>query len=234
MDDASIAEQLKFLVTAVTAIQKKQDLLETLVNRVNTLENTVSDQQKAISQMASEIKELKNDANHRDQQARICDLRLFNFPGSGDETGLAAKVYELLKPVLVAAKAKGDTQTVPQMGNVIADVFRAGRFSPGKDKPPPPVIIKCVSPLIRLAILRNKKDNLPSPSEAEKEAGVKKFIITEDLTTPTYKKYRELLSDDRVQRAWTINGEIWVVKNVLNPKAFKIKSVYDSNDTILS
>ena len=234
-----MAEQLQFLVTTVTAIQKKQETLELLVTRVNTLEDTVRAQSSTLDTMAAEIKQLKDEANRRNQQDRSLTVRLFNFPGSDSETGLAARIYDrLLKPILKAAKASEDTPTVPQLNNVIIEAFRAGRFSPGANKPPPPVIIKLASSQIRLAILLHKRLNMPLPNEAEKEAGAKRYYITEDLTTPTYRKFKELLEDERVEKAWTRDGIIFVVKKGATQgakqKPILVKSVYDANDLILS
>ena len=100
--------------------------------------------------------------------------------------------------------------------------------------PPPPIIIKFVSPAIRLIILKNKRTNIPQPTEGEKASGLKRFFMAEDLTTPTFRKLQELLKDERVSKAWTIGGEIWVVPQGENMRAFRVKSVYDDNNLILS
>jgi hypothetical protein len=58
------------------------------------------------------------------------------------------------------------------------------------------------------------------------------MVITEDLTPATHKRYRELISDDRVEKGWTINGGILLVKKS-DKSVVKVKSIYDSNDEIL-
>ena len=95
---------------------------------------------------------------------------------------------------------KGDLLTLPQVGTTITEVYRAGRFSQGVNKPPPPVVVKFTSPNIRMAVLKNKRTNMPLPTEV----GAKRFIIVEDLTPATYRKLQELAGDDRVDKAWTI------------------------------
>jgi len=213
-----------------------------LVNRVATLENQVAEQDNTIQFLTSEVtslraevKTLKEKVNHSDQLQKGNALRLFGFPGSNDETSLSSKIYDrVLKPILVAAKSKGDLSTVPQLNNVIEDSFRIGKFSPGPNKPPPPIIIKFSSPAVRLAILKNKRTNMPSPTEGEKNAGIKRFVLAEDLTSPTFKKMQELQKDDRVSKAWSINGEIFFLPTGENQRPKKVKSVYDDIDQILS
>ena len=199
-----------------------------LVNRVNTLETTVAAQQATINSLTNDVKYLKDLVNSREQQSRDSTIRIFNFPGSDAETNLTNKVYDkLLKPILAAAKQKGDLATLPQVGTTIEDIYRAGKFAAGANKPPPPIVVKLTSTTIRLALLRNKRLNTPPPQE-----GGKRMTIAEDLTPPTYKKYRELLSDDRVEKGWTINGSIFIVKKS-DKSVIRVRSAYDSIDQIL-
>jgi len=157
-------------------------------------------------------------------------LRIFNFPGSDSETNLAAKVYDkLLKPILAAAKSKGDLTTLPQCANTIDDIFRVGKFAAGANKPPPPIVVKFSSPAVRLAILKNKRLHTPPP-----EGGAKKMVLTEDLTSPSYRKMKELNEDERVSKVWSRNGVLWLVKTGDNMPPIQVRSVYDSNDKILS
>jgi hypothetical protein len=68
---------------------------------------------------------------------------------------------------------------------------------------------------------------MPTPSEEEKAAGAKKFLIADDLTTPTYRKLQELLQHDQVAKAWTMSGCIWYVLVGENQPAKRVKSVFD-------
>ena len=225
----SDSQKLDFLVTAVVSLQQGQAKIEQLVTRVQSLEVKVDSQDKLIASLQKEVKFLKERDNVREQQTRCNTLRLFNFPGSDSETNLAARVYEkLLKPILAAAKSKGDISTLPQLPNTIEEVFRAGRFAAGANKPPPPVIIRFTSSAIRLAVLKNKRNNTPPPQE-----GAKRMILVEDLTPASHRKLKDLQEDDRVAKAWTMSGTLWVVKNG-DDKAKPVKSVFESNDTILA
>ncbi len=199
-----------------------------LVTKVTALEEKVKAQDHSISALQKEVLYLKNKDNDRDQLERSNSLRIFNFPGSGSETGLANKVYELLKPLLTAAKTAGQIPTLPQAPNALEDVFRAGKFAAGAGKPPPPIIVKFPNDALRMAVLKNKKRYLPPPEE-----GAKKIVITEDLTRPTHRKFKELLEDERTDKIWTFSGGIWVVPKATKV-AVKVKSVYDSNDAIFS
>jgi uncharacterized coiled-coil protein SlyX len=242
---SSDSEKLDFLVAAVTetkasqaTLEKKQANLELLVTRVAALESTVADQKQTITSLQEEVRQLKIRDNHREQQSRGLSLRLFNFPGSNDETELANKVYDrLLKPILVAAKAKGDLPQVgpktkgdppPLVGSVIESAFRVGKFAAGSNKPPPPIIIRFCSSAVRMAVLLNKRVSTP-PSD-----GPKRMILTEDLTQPNHRKMKELMDDERIAKVWSRDGVIWYVEKGANMPAKSVKSVFDHNDTILS
>jgi len=222
-------QKLDYLIAEVDKIRDITQEIASLSVRVKVLETKTSVQEVSIESLLSEVKLLKEHANERDQDGRLNALRFFNIPGSDSETGLAACVYDtVLKPILAAAKQKGDLLTLPQVGTTITEVYRAGRFSQGVNKPPPPVVVKFTSPNIRMAVLKNKRTNTPLPTEV----GAKRFIIVEDLTPATYRKLRELAGDDRVDKAWTMGGHIWVVTKK-SKESFKVKSIYDPNDVIL-
>jgi len=220
--------KLDFIISEMSKLSKQTSEIALLVNRVNTLEATVASQKTTIEALTADVKSLKDIVNYHEQQTRASSLRIFNFPGSGDETALATKVYDrLLKPILAAAKAKGDLATLPQVGNTIEDIYRAGKFAAGANKPPPPIVVKLTSPTIRMALLRNKRLSTPPPAE-----GAKRMIIAEDLTPATHKRYRELIGDERVEKGWTMNGCIFLVKKS-DKSVVKVKSIYDSLDEIL-
>jgi len=223
-------QKLDFLISSVMTLQKDFSEMKCALAKVATLEAKNLALEKTIINLSTEVKQLKEQFNTREQQLRSNSVRLFNFPGSNNETGLAAKVYDkVLKPILAAAKAKGEIATLPQVGTAIEEVFRVGKFAAGPGKPPPPVLIKFTSPDLRLAILRNKRVSMPPPTDSSK-----KFIITEDLTTPTYRKLQEIREHENVARAWTMNGSIWFVPAGENQSAKKVKSIYDDISTIVT
>ena len=219
MSQLTADQKLDLVLQEITSVKQLQLDIKHLVTRVATLETKVQAQddvikrhEETIKSLSTEVTSLKEKTNLQEQLQKGDAIRLFNFPGSNDETGLSSKVYDkILKPILQAAKSKGDLSSVPKLNDLIDDCFRVGRFSPGANKPPPPIIIKFISLDARLAILKNKRTNTPSPTEGEKAIGIKRYVLAEDLTTPTYRKLQELLKDDRVDKAWTIGGEIWYV-----------------------
>jgi len=226
----SDSQKLDFLISSMVEVKKSQANLESLVTRVTSLEAKVALQDSAIASLQAEVKFLKERDNSREQQSRNNALRLYNFPGSDDETHLAGKVYDkVIKPILTAAKAKGDLSTLPQAGTTIENCFRVGRFAAGPNKPPPPIVIKFTTPAIRMAILKNKRNSTPPPLFNDK-----RLVLSEDLTPATHRKLRELMEDERVEKAWTLSGSIWVVRSGPNNKPFQVKSIFDPIDKILA
>jgi uncharacterized coiled-coil protein SlyX len=240
LSNATSEQKLDMLLTAVASLLQGQEKIEKMTATIVALEAKVALQETTINSMVKEVKKLKEQANDRDQQSRDLTIRLFNFPtaeGDTAETGrtLATRIYDrILKPILVAAKAKGDTQTVPGVNNVVEDAFRVGKptLKDGVLRPPP-VIIKLCNRQLRLAILKNKRVNIPSPTDAERGNGIRKFIVVEDLTVPTFKKLSELLSDDRVEKAWSTEGKIRFVLMGNDKTVKKVKSVFDPVDEIV-
>jgi hypothetical protein len=223
-------QKLDFLINSVITLQKDVSEMKGVIAKVATLEAKNTALEKTVRDLSLEVKQLKEQSNLREQQLRSNSIRLFNFPGSNDETGLAAKVYDkVLKPILAAAKAKGEISTLPQVGTTIEEVFRVGKFSAGPGKPPPPVLIKFSTSALRLAVLKNKRTSMPQPTDSSK-----KYVITEDLTTPTYRKLQEIREHDQVARAWTMNGSIWFVRVGENQPSKRVKSIYDDISTIIS
>jgi len=235
MANLTTDQKLDLLLQDMSVVKDKVVTLEKLMTKVELLETKVNVQEESIKTLTSEVTVLKEKVNQLEQIQKGNAIRLYGFPGSNDEVGLATKVYDrVLKPILTAARAKGDIPTVPQINNTVEGVFRAGRFAAGSGKPPPPVIIKFSSTSTRLAVLKNKRSSMPAPTEGEKAAGIKRFVIAEDLTTPTYRKLQELLKDDRVVKAWSIGGEIWFVTQGENVRPKKVRSIFDPIDKILS
>ena len=68
----------------------------------------------------------------------------------------------------------------------------------------------------------------------ERGNGIKKFIVVEDLTVPTFKKLSDLLADDRVEKAWSTDGRLRFVLMRDDKGVKKVKSVFDTTDDILN
>jgi hypothetical protein len=90
------------------------------------------------------------------------------------------------------------------------------------------------SSTIKAAIFWSKGEALPDPTEAEKSAGIRRFHITEDLTSPTFNLLMELRAHEKVERAWTTEGQIrYTLKGDKSAYVHKVKSAFDNIDSIL-
>ena len=207
-----------------------------------------------IINLQSELTSVKETLNARDQQARYRSIKLSGLPISEEEAGtsdadlpklLSKKVYErILSPILAAAKEKKEIDAIPTMARCIEEIYRTKSWhnpktsstpgAPSEPPAPPTIIIKFFSPAIRLAILRNKRDNTPAPNAIERKAGSVGFFISEDLTPLTFKLLRDLQRQQSVDKAWTVDGRIRYVRTGdADRKVYKVKSIFDSVTDIL-
>jgi outer membrane murein-binding lipoprotein Lpp len=236
--NATMEEKLDLALFWLATMAKQQAKVDVLEKKVSDLETRVATQEATINTLVKDAKASKEMANSRDQEARSNTLRLFGLPISQDEVAgtkpIVNIVYDrILKPVLLAAKSKGEISSIPHAANLVEECYRAkpASGSSGSDSPPP-IIIK-LSRAHRLAILRNKRLNTPSPTDAEKAAGIKRFIVVEDLTVATYKMMKELQGDDRVEKVWSVDGHLRLVLNGDDKGVKKVKSVFDSAEHII-
>ena len=231
-----IIASLKCLNSEMSQLNSKFDKLE---SKVSVLQATTVAHEQSIVELQKEVKQLKEAGNTRDQEARANVVRIFNFPTTDDETAnsnqiLASKVYErIFKPVLTAAKAKGDLATLPQQQTLIEDCFRA-RGPSSNSGPPPPVIVKLSSHTYKVALMRNKRDNIPAPTRAEATSGARPCFLVEDLTAATHLKMKELKEDKRVAKVWSVDGLIRLTLSTAPESIVKIKSPFVDFEKILS
>ena len=226
----ALAVTVSNLSSVVEAVRKEVD------NNTQDIKNIRSDFETFKRDSASELRAVKNTLNYREQQLRGNTVRLFNFPHSQDDAaGLQARVYDrIVRPLLSAAKAAGDLASVPQAHNAFEACYRAfSQEEPSEGSPPAPVVIRFVSKALKIAVLKNRRQHLPEPSEGERRAGVKRFVLVEDLTPPAHKLLKVMQADSRTDKVWSVNGQICF--SVPNKKGFKkVRSVFDSLDLILS
>jgi hypothetical protein len=161
---------------------------------------------------------IRTTVNHVDQEARACVVRITGLTVSdadanqhGFEKAIIKKVYDrLVKPILNAAKTNGTIESVPTMLNVLEQGYVASRG--GKDKagkPLPPILaVRFTNRFLRNTVMRLRREHTPTPTDAEKAAGIVRYYINEDLTPDTMKKVRELRENSRVERVWTMDGRI--------------------------
>jgi hypothetical protein len=208
--------------------------------KVSVLENKVSTLESTVVKLESDVLALKDAANFREQQFKLCTVRIHGLPVTDEELAatdggktLATKVYDrILKPILNAAKAKGDIPSVPHCGNAIEECYRAGR--PSKTGKPVPIVVKVANKHLRLAIFKNKRTNTPQPLDNEKSEHVKRFLVVEDLTGPSFRLLKQLQDNASVSRAWTVEGNIRFTLKDNPDRIVKVKSVFMPIEAILA
>ena len=85
---------------------------------------------------------------------------------------------------------------------------------------PPQVIIKLSSKILKVAILKQRK-NLPKPADKEK-----RYILVEDLTPASHKMLTAISKSKLVEKVWTIDGVIkYTVEGQQGTQT--VKSVFD-------
>ena len=240
---------------------EKLSLLDDVVAKLDKLETTVGNLSSAVESLAgkvqanadnicslrqefevfkketgAELRSVKNTLNAREQQLRSTQVRVFNFPVAADDsTSLTARIYDrILKPLLAAAKAAGDLGSVPQVHNAVESCYRVfSQEEPAEGQPPLPVIIRFISKQLKIAVLKQRRRSMPTPSEGEQKKGIRRFVIVEDLTPPAHKLLKAMQADQRTNKVWSVNGQIhYSVPGKTGYK--KVRSVFDHIDTILS
>jgi DNA-binding transcriptional MerR regulator len=192
-----------------------------------------------VAALEKEVKKLKETSNDREQAAKSRTIRLFGYASTEEETrttdggkSFNNKLYDrIIKPCLNTAKTNGDIQSTPQFSTAIEKIFRAGKSSnPAR---PAPIIITFTSDTYRLAVLRNKKSSLPAPSTPERDAGIRRYLVVEDLTPANYNMLKTLQQREEVDKAWTIEGRIRYTMRG-DSTVRRVKSVFDPVENILN
>ena len=239
---AAMDEKINMILAMLQQQQSSHDEMKSMLadslKRVKVLEDTVTSLEAHSMSQDKEIKLLKAALNDRDQSARAKNLRLLGFPVGADEKAtdggksFSLRIYNtLFKPILAAAVAKGDLDAIPACSAIIEKVYRIGKPADGSH--PPPILVIFASTSARLAILRNKKGNTPAPSSAERDRGIKFYTMVEDLTTINHRFFVHLKAHDKVLNAWTIEGRIRFITRAEPNEIKKVKSVFESMDSIV-
>ena len=244
VNTAATSERISALETSVASVDSKVDTIDAAFASYR------KETDAQLSALQGEIVSVKTAANSRDQQQRMKSIKLAGLPVTDEETKasdtekfLGKRVYDkILAPILSAARENGELESVPTLAKTIDEIKRvqlppSNSNIPGlssKPTPSPIIIIKLCSPQIRLAILRHKRLNTPAPSSADRSAGCKGFFISEDITQPTAKLLKALTDDERVDKAWTVEGRIRFIRSGdKDRRIVKVKSVFEPLSTIL-
>jgi hypothetical protein len=233
-DDMSVQDKLN----EVLALLRSQgaDIAETKKMLADS-QAKVAQLESKVSSLEKEVKRLKETSNDRDQATKSRSLRLFGYATSEEETATDGgrvfknKLYDrIIKPCFNSAKANGELQTVPQFTTAIEKIYRVGKSS--NNSRPAPIIITFTSEAFRLAVLKNKRTSLPTPLVSERDAGIRRYMLVEDLTPANYNMLKQLHSCEEVEKVWSIEGRIRFKKRGQDT-VLKVKSVFDSVDTIV-
>jgi len=231
-------QQMQQMLSSNTLLHAKMD---SIMAEMNSVKARVSEVESDMKAAFTEIYTLKDKCNHFEQKERSLTIRIFSVPMSPDEKdstdpgkAAAKTAYDrILKPILTAAKDKALITSVPTIANVIADAYRVKPKNSTAAKPTA-LVIKLVSHSLKLAIFKSKKDSSPQPTAAETELGIRRFHIAEDLTSDAYDLLYSLREHQKVERAWTTDGQIRFVKKGDSTNfVHKVKSVFESPDTIV-
>jgi hypothetical protein len=241
-EGASLEDKVDIVLSLLIKQSKQLSIYE---EKISSLEKENKSLRSSVNTLSKEVHILKNAVNSREQQTRGCSVRLLGLSLSEEERGstdggkaLSSRIYEkILKPILTAAAAATASRTkgaLPACASVIDECYRVGK--PGSDKSkPPPVIIRFCSKQIRLSILKYKKVAIPAPPAGDVAAGIRRYIIVEDLTKDSHRMLKNLLLDDRVDKAWTMDGSIrFTLVSDQSHSVKRVKSVYDSVDSVIS
>ena len=223
---ATVDQKLDFLIAGFTSFRM------TLSEVQHHIKNT----DKEVNSLKQEVKQLKDIVNKYEQASRNLNVRIIGLPQAASEN-TPKQVYDrIIRPLLVTAKDAGKINSVPQLSTVVTEAYRMRPKDSGTTSPsrPPHIMVKLSNQTIKSALLSVKKNSMPLPSEEEKAIGIQKFIITEELTRPVFQLLKQLRNDDRVDRAWTIDGKIrFTKKNDDQKKVYKVRSNTDQLDYII-
>ena len=241
-----IQNSIKNLENIMTgSLEKMSVAIEALKAQLATKDKIVEQLTKESKIQQGEIVELKSQLNTIQQAERGCNVRVLGLDVPADDISalrqckaIMKRVYErLLKPVLTAAKAKNAIDTVPKMDTVLASAHLAGK--PYKDSQgrtlPAPIIVKFHSQDLRNVVLKYKKENLPSPLDSERAVGIKKYLLSEDLTKANLEVFKRLIADKRVGTVWTIGGTArFVLAEDEDRRVFRVSSPFLPTDQIIA
>jgi hypothetical protein len=142
-------------------------------------------------------------------------------------------------PILTGAHSKGVISNVPTALQILETAHPLAAKS-GQTRP---VIVRFRSRFERDLMFHFRKEFAPreiGPNSAshgasrDPKSSRMLYPFYEDLTGDTYKKLRELARDERVVGCWTVGGSIRLKKASDPSTILRVKSIYDSNDTILA
>jgi len=216
-DFSALKKTFEESIASLTAlINKNRDELFEKIDELQIVRTELDVTRKEVKEQKTEIFTLKTKVNQFEQHDRLRSLRIFglSIPAEDEEAlginrAVLKNVYNrIIKPILTVAKAKNASAAVPQADTALISGYRVGTPKKGGRASPLPCVITFNHKETRDLVMRHKRGNIPAPSPLEKEAGVKRLVIVEDLTPDTHRKLKEMVEHDSFAKVWTINGAI--------------------------
>ena len=169
--------------------------------------------------------------NNCEQALRSTSICILGLPVKKDDSTVTIidAVYEnILRPVLEAAKVKGELTEHPSRRFMIDSAFAI----PSKNPSSCPVIVKFSSSFIRNLVFSYKNDVLPKTPDPNSSRIRHKFAIFEDLTPANFAHFRTLADDERTTSIWTFNGQIkFRIKDSEN--IYRARNLSDTVDSLI-
>jgi len=213
-----ILEALLELKEGIASITLKLDNFET---KLTHLSQSVKILESSVSKLEPRVHKHDVMINEREQHSRNSSVRVsgFKLPDeSKDPMSVALHIYNsLLKPILDLAVESKSISSVPPMVQLI----EFAHCLPSKQDPAP-IIIRFQTRLLRQLVFKFKK-----PYFTKKK--ISGLFISEDLTALNFKYLRDLKNNDKVLKAWSINGKLkFILKE--NPDSVKSFRFDNFND----
>ena len=235
----SMEQSIQAIMNSISTLNTKMDFF---MKEVTDLKARVATVEADVKNAYGEIFTLKETVNRFEQRDKALVIRIFGLPLSGDEKdgpdpakAAAKNAYDrILRPILTHAKEKAIIPSLPGLDKVVTEAFRVRSRTSNITKPPP-IVVKLTSSAIKIAIFRAKRDSLPQPSQVEMDAGLRRFHLAEDLTSATFNFLFDLRAHAKVERAWTVDGEIrYTKKDDSTNYVYKVKSIFDGIDILFA
>jgi hypothetical protein len=239
-------DQSEAILSELAAISAKLSKLDPVPDKLEAMEALLaklSEENAALKREVrlrdEEISGLHHRLNAIEQYNRSWSIRVNNIPIPPEDESNSKKVMEaiyskLIHPILAGAHQKGAIEAVPSLHEAI----ETAHILPGKPNATKPVIVRFTSRHLKQTLFTFKKEfspKIPPSSTSTPSARGPRMLFPfyEDLTRDNFLKMKALAADQRVTACWSVGGQLRY-RLTSNPEIVRrVKSVYDSVDTIL-
>ncbi len=247
--DNSDEVTLKDVLTELAEIKAKLSSVDSLGTKLDKLQKQLDEMSAANCKLKEENAELRSTLQKQnatieelqvgldgvERHQRSWSVRVLNIPLTDaeekDPSLTMQKVYDvLLHPILVGAKERGALSVVPECSQLL----ETAHVLPGRPGAAKPIIVRFSRRPLKAICFRFRKEFAPTTtSRGDPERERQLYPFHDDLTRTAAHKMAELQADAAVQACWSINGQLRY-KLVNSDRVMKVKSVFDSVETILT